>query len=214
MSNFRCPSDAGYTGPVAEHHGIAITNYAGSEGYHWWETAYLDPASGGNWTQLPKAGDYSGLFTVTRLFDMANILDGTSNTVIVAETESYGFKWGAFQTSGTGVRRIRNSEAVFRSAFIYTAVNGRAMFAPHMSPSGGSVAEGTWFRAAPHSYCPSYLTAWGLNTEWPGASSNHAGGIVQGLRGDASVGQYAKSINWGVWVAINGIEDGGVVTQP
>lgn len=214
IPTIRCPSDGGYTGPTDEHHGIGLTNYAGSEGYHWWETAYLDPAWGGNWTQLRKAGDYSGLFTVNRLFDMANIMDGTSNTVIVAETDSYGFKWGGFQTSGSGVRRLRGGEAVFRSAFVYTAVNGRAMFAPFVRPDGGSISEGQWFRAGPHSYCPSYLTAWGLNVEWPGASAMHSGGIVQGLRGDASVGQYMKNINWGVWVALNGLEDGASVQAP
>jgi prepilin-type N-terminal cleavage/methylation domain-containing protein len=210
----RCPSDGGYTGPVTEHHNIGLTNYAGSEGYHWWEEAYLDPAWGDNWAQLPKGGDYSGLFTVNRLFDMANISDGTSNTVVVAETDSYGFKWGGFQTSGTGVRRLRGGEAVFRSAFVYTAVNGRAMYEPFVRPDGGAITEGQWFVAGPHSYCPSYLTAWGLNTEWPGASSNHTGGVVQGLRGDASVGQYTKNINWGIWVAINGIQDGGNVRAP
>lgn len=214
IPTIRCPSDGGYTGPTSEHHNIGLTNYAGSEGYHWWETAYLDPGWGGNWTQLRKAGDYSGLFTVNRLFDMANIMDGTSNTVVVAETDSYGFKWGAFQTSGTGVRRLRGGESVFRSAFVYTAVNGRAMYPPFVRPDGGGIAEGQWFRAAPHSYCPSYLTAWGPNVEWPGASAMHAGGIVQGLRGDASVGQYQKNINWGVWVAINGIEDGASVQAP
>jgi prepilin-type N-terminal cleavage/methylation domain-containing protein len=210
----RCPSDGGYTSSTAEHHNIGLTNYAGSEGYHWWETANLDPAWGGNWTQLQKAGDYSGLFTVNRLFDMSNIMDGTSNTVVIAETDSFGFKWGGFQTSGTGARRLRGGEAVFRSAFVYTAVVGRAMYPPFRRPDGGTPSEGTWFRAGPHSYCPSYLTAWGLNTEWPGASSMHSGGIVQAIRGDASVGQYAKNINWGVWVMINGIEDGSLPKVP
>lgn len=217
IPTIRCPSDGGYTGASSEHHNIGLTNYAGSEGYHWWETAYLDPAWGGNWTQLKKAGDYSGLFTVNRLFDMANITDGTSNTVVVAETDSYAYKWGGFQTSGTGTRRLRGGEAVFRSAFVYTAVVGRATYPPFCKPdgsNGGSAWEGQWFRAGPHSYCPSYLTAWGLNVEWPGASAMHSGGIVQALRGDASVGVYTENINWGVWVSINGLEDGAVVQQP
>ncbi len=55
ISVLKCPSDAGYT-QASETHGIALTNYAGSEGYHWWETANLNPAWGGNWTQLPRAG--------------------------------------------------------------------------------------------------------------------------------------------------------------
>ncbi|MBI1900152.1 MAG: DUF1559 domain-containing protein [Planctomycetia bacterium] len=206
----RCPSEGGYDQP-SETHNIAFTNYAGSEGYHWWETAYLNPAWGGNWAQLPVLGDYSGLFTVNRTFNMASILDGTSNTVIVSETDSYGYKWGPFQTSGTGRRRVRGGEAVFRSAFVYTPVVGRAMFPPFRTPDDSAPREGQWFRRSPHSYAPSYLTAWGLNTEWPGASSLHSAGIVLCLRGDDSVGNYRQNIMWGVWVAINGIADGGAV---
>ena len=44
--------------------------------------------------------------------------------------------------------------------------------------------------------------------------AEHAGGVCQGLRGDGSVGQYQKNINWGVWVAINGIGDAGIVPSP
>ena len=60
------------------------------------------------------------LASVNRTFRFADILDGTSNTVVIAETDSYGYKWGAFHTSGTGVRRLRGGESVFRSAFVYT----------------------------------------------------------------------------------------------
>src|SRR5687768_7712246 len=52
----RCPSDGGYDKP-SDTHNIAFTNYSGSEGYHWWETANLNPAWGGNWAQLPVLGD-------------------------------------------------------------------------------------------------------------------------------------------------------------
>jgi prepilin-type N-terminal cleavage/methylation domain-containing protein len=217
VSVFRCPSDGGYN-KAEETHGIAVTNYAGSEGYHWWPTAYLDPAWGGNWTQLPKAGDYSGLFTVTRRFTVADVTDGTSNTVAIAETDSYGYKWGGFQTTGTGVRRARGGEAVFRSAFVYTGIYGQSSQVPYMKPdgSGPMVPEqsgGQWFRAGPHSYCPSYLTAWGINVEWPGASSMHAGNLVLAARGDGSVGTYKSSMTWGMWVAVNGVGDGAVAVE-
>jgi prepilin-type N-terminal cleavage/methylation domain len=219
LKNLRCPSDGGFDSPT-DTQGIAWTNYSGSEGYHWWETAYLSPAWGGTWAQLPIEGDYSGLFTVTRQFDMSSIKDGTSNTVVVAETDSYGYKWGAFQTSGTGKRRVRGGESVFRSAFVYTAVNGRAMYdlAPfgHFKKPDDSTdaVEGQWFRAAPYSYCPSYLTAWGINTEWPGASAEHSGGVCLALRADGSVAPYQKNIRWATWVAINGIADAGLVEVP
>jgi prepilin-type N-terminal cleavage/methylation domain-containing protein len=212
----KCPSDAGYE-KASETWGIALTNYSGSEGYHWWPTAYLDPAWGGDWAQIPKAGDYSGLFAQTRTFRMKDILDGTSNTVVVSETTSYGYKWGAFHTSGTGVLRARGGEAVFRSAFVYTGIYGQCSQAPYMKPdnSGPMVPEqsgGQWFRTAPYSFSPTYLTAWGPNVEWPGASSSHAGGTIMCLRGDGSVAGISQKINWGQWVALNGVADGSVLS--
>jgi prepilin-type N-terminal cleavage/methylation domain-containing protein len=214
---FRCPSDPGYA-KASETWGIAVTNYAGSEGYHWWPTAWLDPGWGGTWAQLPKAGDYSGLFTQTRTFGMKDVIDGTSNTIVVAETSSYGHKWGAFQTSGTGVLRARGGEAVFRSAFVYTGIYGQCSQAPYMKPdgSGPMVPEqsgGQWFRAGPHSFSPTYLTAWGPNVEWPGASSAHSGGQVMCLRADGSVSGIRARNNWGQWVALTGVADGATPTN-
>jgi len=212
----KCPSDAGYK-KASETRGIAITNYAGSEGYHWWPTANLDPAWGGNWAQLPKQGDYSGLFAQTRTFGMRDITDGTSNTVVVSEANSYGYKWGAFQTSGTGVPRLRDGEAVFRSAFVYTGVNGQCSQAPYMKPDGSGPMKpeqtgAEWFMTAPYSFSPTYLTAWGPNVEWPGAGSLHTGGTIMCLRADGSVTPVSAKINWGQWVALNGVADGGVTS--
>jgi prepilin-type N-terminal cleavage/methylation domain-containing protein len=203
-----CPSDAGFT-QADETQGIAATTYAGSEGYHWWSTANLDPAWGGNWAQLPKAGDYCGLFACTRTFRIADITDGTSNVVAISETDSYAYKWGGFQTTNTGVRRTRG-EAVFRAAFVYTGYTGASIQPPYLWPDGSAPADGAWFRKAPYDYPPSYITAWGINTEWPGASSMHTGGVMC-ARADGSVGFYRSTMPWGLWVAVNGIGDGGVV---
>jgi prepilin-type N-terminal cleavage/methylation domain-containing protein len=210
----RCPSDAGYE-KSSETWGIAVTNYAGSEGYHWWPTAFLDPAWGGDWSGLPRAGDYSGLFTVTRTFRFRDMVDGTSNTVVIAEATSYGFKFGGFHTSGTGQLRARGGEAVFRSAFVYTGVNGQSSQAPYMKPDGSGPMKpeqtgAEWFKAAPHSYCPSYITAWGPNAEWPGASSLHSGTVMV-ARGDGSVAGVSQNVAWGLWVAMNGVADGSTV---
>jgi len=210
----RCPSDAGYEKPD-ETWGIAVTNYAGAEGYHWWPTAYLDPAWGGAWTQLPKAGDYSGLFAPSRTFRMKDILDGTSNTVVIAEANSYGYKWGAFQAQGGGAVRARGGEAVFRAAFLYPPYTGQAVQPPYMKPdNSGPAQDGAWFKSGPYSYSPTYLTAWGINCEWPGAGSTHTGNIVLVARGDGSVGSVTTSTSWGTWVALNGVADGSVVQNP
>jgi len=206
LAVLKCPSDAGFK-TSDETWGIAITNYAGSEGYHWWPTAVFDPGTG-------KTADYSGLFTQTRKFKMADIIDGTSNTVVIAEVASFSFKNGPFNKQGGGVIRAR-SEGVFRSAFVYTGIYGQCSQAPYTKPdsSGPMAPEQTgaqWFRQAPYSFSPTYLTAWGINCDWPGASSLH-GNSVQGIRGDGSVGSYTTSMAWPVWVAVNGVGDGAVV---
>ncbi len=213
VKTIRCPSDSGYNTPT-ETWNLAVTNYVGSEGYHWWPTANLNPAWGGNWAQLPTNGDYSGLFAVTRIVRMADVTDGLSNTVVISEANSTGFKFGAFQTSGGGVARQRGGEAVFRSAFVFTPSNGQSKYAPYQNPDGTPApnVDGAWFLAAPYAFSPTYLTAWGPNAEWPGASSLHTGG-VQGARGDGSVGFFRNSMAWGTWVSINGMADGGVRSE-
>ena len=55
---------------------------------------------------------------------------------------------------------------------------------------------------------PVYLTAWGMNCEWPGASSVHAGGVVMCIKGDGSVAPVSDSITWFLWVNLNGYADG------
>jgi prepilin-type N-terminal cleavage/methylation domain-containing protein len=208
IKTLRCPSDGGYNDP-AETWNIAVTNYVGSEGYHWWPTAGLGASA-----QIPVSGDYSGLFAVTRSPRMADITDGLSNTVIMSEANSYGFKGGAFNASGGGIVRGRGGEAVFRSAFVFTGYAGASMFPPYMKADGGATpsVDGQWFRSSPHSFTPTYLTAWGPNCEWPGASSLHTGGVIVG-RGDGSVGFIRSSIGWGTWVTINGTGDGGQRTE-
>lgn len=215
VATLRCPSDAFLLDPQ-ESHGIAVTSYAGSEGYHWWATAELNPAWGGNWAVfLPIHGDYSGLFACTRNFTMANIKDGTSNTVVIAETDSLGYKNGGFNTSGTGIPRVGRGESVFRSAFLYTGYTGQSKQSPYQKPDdSGAEVDPSWFRAGPHSYCPSYLTAWGINVDWEGASTVHAGDMLQCLRGDGSVTGIQENVEYRIWISINGIADRANVTAP
>jgi hypothetical protein len=141
---------------------------------------------------------------------MASIKDGTSNPIIVAETNTMGFKFGGFMTCGTGVVRVGPGEAVFRSAFVGTAVHGQCCEIgkyKEVDDSGAKTAR--WFRAGPHSFSPTYLTAWGPNVEWPGAGSLHPG-IIQCLNGDASVRKVSPKLQWQVWAMVNGIADGAV----
>ncbi|MGV3608402.1 MAG: DUF1559 domain-containing protein [Planctomycetaceae bacterium] len=222
VPTLRCPSDAGYkNGEQAQTHGFSVTNYAGSEGFHWWPTAGLHPGWGGGWAALPVYGDYAGLFAPTRANGLRDVTDGTSNTVAVAECDSYGYccgntSYGNIQ-GGTGRRRLRGGEAVFRNPLVYTAPAGivanEGGSGVYSEVDGGS-KNGGWFRAGPYCYCPVYLTAWGVMNEWGGPSSTHGGGIVQFTRCDGSVSSVNKSINWPTWIVINGIQDNAPNPQP
>lgn len=218
----RCPSDGDFKRPQ-ETHGIAITNYSGSEGFHWWPTAGLDANFwrnpwGAGWTSkwnVPDPyGDYSGLFTVTRTNSFSNVTDGTSNTVVLAETNSTGYKWGQISTCDTGWKRLPTGEGVFRCAFVATGVHGQCCEAGQYSEVDDSgVKTAAWFRAGPHSFSPTYLSAWGPNAEWPGAGSLHPQALIVG-KADGSVDALNPNLSWPIWVMLNGIADGKNANNP
>jgi prepilin-type N-terminal cleavage/methylation domain-containing protein len=210
----RCPTDGGFSN-VTETHGIAWTNYAGSEGYHWWPTAQFGPWSPWLERGWVRNGDVSGLFAPGKKWrSLASIKDGTSNTVVIAETDAWNYYGGPQLTTGTGIFRPNADWAVMRCAFVATAYAGwgtgeggvtRFSEVDGSGPKGGNDA---WFMRSPHTYCPTYLTAWGMNCEWPGASSVHTGGIVLCVKGDGAVQQVSDSITWFLWVNLNGYADG------
>jgi prepilin-type N-terminal cleavage/methylation domain-containing protein len=211
VATLHCPSSAQVDPSVTRN--MAYTNYAGSEGYHWWTSAML-----GNWSpwdQLGFAdhtGDMSGFMTITKTRRMADIMDGTSNTVICAEVNTTGYKWGPIWTCATGAPRMNTDERVFRSAFVWTGMYGQCCETGiYTDPAGGST---WWFPAGGgggggggHAFSPTYLTAWGPNANWPGASSRHPG-IVNVLLGDGSARGYGETLPWGIWAKANAISDG------
>jgi prepilin-type N-terminal cleavage/methylation domain-containing protein/prepilin-type processing-associated H-X9-DG protein len=188
----RCPSDTGFDEP-SQSHDIAITNYAGSEGYHWW----------------PEDNSrLGGVFTLDGKVPLADLRDGTSNTIMVGECTSFGYKNGPIQTTGTGVVRVGAGEAVFRSALVSPPepddVHGVSKYP---LPDGSGPAAAGWFKAAPHAYKATYIAAWGPNAEWPGPSSFHTGG-AQFLMGDGSVRFQSQAADFWVWLALNCKSDG------
>ena len=215
----RCPSDAAYDAVYDSSNltragftaNLSIAGYGGSEGFHWWQTADLNPAWGGVWTtMLYQRGDFTGLFAVTRAHGMKDVTDGTSNTIVVGETDSSGFGGGPFGTSGTGARRSK-SESVFRAAFIGPGITGwggnEGGGIRTVQCDGSPMNNGAWFRNSPYPYSPTYITAWGINTEWPGTSSFHSGGM-NATMGDGSVQFINKNIDMRAYIALNGIGDG------
>jgi prepilin-type N-terminal cleavage/methylation domain-containing protein len=219
----RCPSDGGID-DLADSHGIAPTNYAGSEGWTYGaKSAVLIPNSSDPMlSQLTSKGNYAGLFVGNRSNQMADVKDGTSNTIAIAEVTSHGFECTPCTAATPGwqynngamfVGRERALDFVFRAAFLYPAIEGPLANNPPQTPAyktpdnSGNAAPGVWFRTNPNSHPPTFISQWGANTDFPGASSNHS--IVQFVRVDGSVGQVSSGTSWGVWVTVNGIQDKG-----
>jgi prepilin-type N-terminal cleavage/methylation domain-containing protein/prepilin-type processing-associated H-X9-DG protein len=175
LTALNCPSDGSPIVPVTSTYGFSTTDYSASNGYDWWSR--------------PPA------------IRISDITDGTSNTLAVAETDRSNFQSGPGATCGTGQRRPGN-QGVFRPAFI------GGQFTNAMNEGGkdyntginfpfpdGTAQTGNWWHGGPYMYCPSFIAAYGPNTEWPGPSSYHVGGI-QILMADGSVRFMSQNISW------------------
>ncbi|GIX04757.1 MAG: prepilin-type N-terminal cleavage/methylation domain-containing protein [Planctomycetaceae bacterium] len=179
-----CPSDDGFG--AGNPHRVAWTNYAGAEGYDW---------------HTRTAHRINGIFQMITRVGIKNITDGTSNTIAVGEVTARGYQSGPIRTANRGTKRS-GSGAVFRASLLATHSNGDINVGPVMDPEGtprgGNPANGGWWRASPHAFHPIYIAAWGLNGEWPGPSSPHAGG-GHFLLADGSVRFITANIDMGDW---------------
>ncbi len=200
-----CPSDDGFGDNPAQTHGCAITNYIGAEGYHWWPGSAIP-----NYPFAPGA-DFQGIFAGGQATKMANITDGTSTTIIVAESNSTGYKplSDGWWKNGTGIKRLATGEAVFRSAFCFTGIAGTCCEAGWYNlPDDSGIDPGgwQWFKANPHAYMPTFILAWGLNTEWPSTGSVHPG-VEQIVCADGSVHSLSTDITYETWCKLNAMKD-------
>lgn len=208
VATLLCPSDSGFRDP-AQTHGIAVTHYAATEGYHWWQGPVVYAPQG------CVTADYQGVFAGGQTTPIANIADGTSNTILVSESNSTGYKpvpgYNPWQTNGVGIKRFASGEGVFRSAFVYTtggggfATNEAGTRFNEVDDSGGK-NPWTWFRAGPHANCPTYLCAWGLNSEWPSTGSIHPG-VIMSTFADGSVHAISTTITYQNWLFLNAMSD-------
>ncbi|WP_437185891.1 DUF1559 domain-containing protein [Planctomicrobium sp. SH668] len=213
MPGLICPSDPQQLVAPGQSHGCAITCYASASGNDWW-------SRGGTNNADVYAG---GVFAPQRNARIASITDGTSNTIAVAEVNSTGYANNpgiGIRINGAGKPRGGGGDAVFRAAFIAGSfhkvqhqggmdLQGRDFVWPDGSTP---TSPDAWFRAAPHLLAPYFTAEYGINTNWPGATSLHVGG-VQVLMADGAVRFVNQNLDWMVWNALNTHQNGEVVGE-
>ena len=210
IDGFECPSDPGFNGG-GNRHNIGWTNYAAAEGYDWWSR---------------PGHPLSGVFNLGIHNKIANVVDGTSSTIAVMECATSSFEpragiAGHLKNGGGAPRGGGSDNSVFRTLLV-SVCNEPSVMAAGGHGDGAvfpdnSGAMGFWGSfGAPYSYQPTYMHCFGINNNWPGASSRHVGG-AHAVMCDGSVkflsetmdypGENAPSVNYafgaGVWGAIN-----------
>jgi prepilin-type processing-associated H-X9-DG protein len=115
---------------------------------------------------------------------------------------------------------------VFRSLLLATNTNDDVTQSWKLPRPDGTI-QGFWWRSAPYAMQPTFLHCFGINNNWPGASSRHTGG-AQAAYCDGSVHCLSASIDYptggestvgyargaGVWGAINTFTGGESVQAP
>ena len=199
LPGLQCPSDDPFP-EVATTRGIGWTCYAGAAGWDWYD----------------RSGEvYAGIFTLFHATSFAEIRDGTSNTIMIGEVGSHSVASTNADTTGgpypsrlpgNGVPR-RGNAGVFRPALVschwpdtVTNRTDRTLRGPLLRPDNGQPYTADWcnpsvFRA-PYAMKPVFMSAWGPNSNWPGPSSAHPGGVMFGLA-DGSVKFISETVSIG-----------------
>jgi len=177
LSVLQCPTSGVLIGPL-----VSWTNYSGATMY--WAT--------GGWGIDP----YSGVFTDFQNTGIRDIKDGTTTTIAVGETSSFGFNGNSAWVNGGAASRGSSGNAVMHTALCPagTVSNYPGTGTVPMWPDN-SGTWAWWNNVAPYVTDATYIAIYGINANWPGPSSDHSGGI-QVTMADGSVRFINSSIQF------------------
>jgi prepilin-type N-terminal cleavage/methylation domain-containing protein/prepilin-type processing-associated H-X9-DG protein len=202
LAVFQCPSDRQNNFQINANYNAFLSQYILTKGNYvvsWGNTNWGQDREGTLGSRyLRSAFGHNGQTT------LASITDGTSNTAIVAEV---------LQGSLNDVRGL-----------VWSSVPGGASYMTRFTPNGykdylGITNGGDWLNNKPQDgFCTSEpvqqlpCTANASDQQaFAGARSRHPGGINLGM-GDGSVRFLKNSINPVVWVSLNTIAGGEVIS--
>ncbi len=237
FKGFMCPTDNGFDSP-RETHNLALSCYVANQGFDWhWGGTRFPLGDTSQWAlQFPFLVnvEWYGVFDAeqgsinpsgvryphpTISLTLSDIEDGTTNTVMCAETNTTGYITGTGftapfwnqGTSGTGVPRHRDN-AISRAAFVAIGRAGVCCRDTSYSlPDNSNTATEAWWGPngpylAPRIIPPLYQARYGPNADWMGASSMHPS-MVNVLMCDGSTRSVSETIEWQTWMQIHGVRD-------
>ncbi|MBV8231910.1 MAG: DUF1559 domain-containing protein [Planctomycetaceae bacterium] len=195
---FQCPSDSvrtfqmptSFAGGALSGPILTKGNYAASWGNTNWQQAAI-----GTTNYLQSAFGHNGRLT------FGSVTDGLSTTVFMAEllqadiNDVRGLLWSAMPGGGSFMTRFTPNAT---QDYLGAAV-------------GGDQLNQTYFCMNDPGYNLPCVGGVGDNNGFSGARSGHAGGINT-LWGDGSVRFVKNSINAQIWIAINSIQAGEIVS--
>jgi len=199
---FQCPSDRQMTFIINPAYAAApYSTFVFTKGNYvvsWGNTSW-----GQNFRGALSASYLQSAFGHNMSIKLASITDGTSNTVFMGEV---------LQGAQYDVRGM-----------MWSSVPGGASFMTRFTPNGyqdffNQVNGGDWLNNKPTYFCtpepvlqlPCFPSA-GDNDAFAGARSRHPGGINVTM-GDGSVRFIKNSINFPVWIGLNTINTGEVIS--
>ena len=202
---FQCPSDRAdqkfqinpaYAGGAVSGPIFTKGNYAVSWGNTWWAQKYRDNLVV-NGVAIPYLPSAFGQDTV----GFNSVTDGTSNTVFMAE--------------------VLQGELYDVRGLMWSAIGGGSSFMSRLTPNNprDSYPSGQYGDQIQNPFCVDLpkqglpcVSGAGDQTAYAGARSRHPGGI-NSLFGDGSVRFIKNTINPLIWIGVNSINSGEVISS-